>query len=119
MFIRACNDNYLFLILCYVWVYLIYNMHDFIKVTREIIKRYGLFFYTFHSSAHLQLDNWFTANCENERRVLSEKLESAKSALSELKRLNATLEDQVHRLTKQLADVEVQRYIIFIIIFYY
>ncbi|CAH2085232.1 unnamed protein product [Euphydryas editha] len=49
------------------------------------------------------------ANCENERRVLSEKLESAKSALSELKRLNCTLEDQVHRLTNQLANIEVQR----------
>ncbi|XP_063368164.1 rootletin [Cydia amplana] len=49
------------------------------------------------------------ANCENERRVLSEKLESAKSALVELKRLNCTLEDQVHRLTTQLANVEVQR----------
>lgn len=49
------------------------------------------------------------ANCDNEKRVLSEKLESAKSALGELKRLNAALEDQVHRLTNQLANVEVQR----------
>ncbi|KAL4714216.1 hypothetical protein ACJJTC_018366, partial [Scirpophaga incertulas] len=46
--------------------------------------------------------------CENERRVLTEKLESAKAALGELKRLNSSLEDQVHRLTNQLANVEVQ-----------
>lgn len=52
---------------------------------------------------------FISANCENERRVLSEKLESAKSALSEVKRLNCTLEDQVHRLTNQLANVEAQR----------
>jgi cell division protein FtsB len=41
--------------------------------------------------------------------VLTEKLESAKAALGELKRMNSSLEDQVHRLTNQLANVEVQR----------
>lgn len=51
----------------------------------------------------------FSGNCENEKRVLAEKFESAKSALGELKRLNATLEDQVHRLTNQLANFEVQK----------
>ncbi|CAB3222355.1 unnamed protein product [Arctia plantaginis] len=49
------------------------------------------------------------SNCENEKRVLAEKFESAKSALGEFKRLNATLEDQVHRLTNQLANFEVQK----------
>ncbi|CAK1541264.1 unnamed protein product [Leptosia nina] len=49
------------------------------------------------------------ANCENERRVLSEKLESAKAVASEFKRLNCQLEDQVHRLTNQLANLEAQR----------
>ncbi|XP_038221135.1 rootletin [Zerene cesonia] len=49
------------------------------------------------------------ANCENERRVLAEKLESAKVAASEYKRLNCQLEDQVHRLTNQLANLEAQK----------
>ncbi|CAF4907255.1 unnamed protein product [Pieris macdunnoughi] len=49
------------------------------------------------------------ANCENERRVLTEKLESAKAVAGEFKRLNCQLEDQVHRLTNQLANLEAQR----------
>lgn len=48
-------------------------------------------------------------NSENERRVLSERLENTQQNVAELRRNNQILQDQVSRLNNDLANNEVQR----------
>nr|CAD7442663.1 unnamed protein product [Timema bartmani] len=49
------------------------------------------------------------SNSENERRVVSERLDAAQSTLAELRRSNQQLSEQVHRLQTELSNNEVQR----------
>lgn len=49
------------------------------------------------------------SNAENERRILSERVESLQQSLSDLKHTNQTLTDQITRLQNELANNEVQR----------
>lgn len=49
------------------------------------------------------------SNNENERRVLSERLENVQQNLSDLRHVNQTLTDQNARLQNELANNEVQR----------
>ncbi|XP_026333476.1 rootletin [Hyposmocoma kahamanoa] len=49
------------------------------------------------------------ASCEQEKRVLIDKLQSTKTLIGDLKRQNSTYEDQIHRLTTQLANMEVAK----------
>jgi len=49
------------------------------------------------------------SNCENERRVLNERLETAQNNLAEMRRNNQILQDQVTRLNNELANNEVQK----------
>nr|CAD7197849.1 unnamed protein product [Timema douglasi] len=58
--------------------------------------------------AHVQLQKSLS-NSENERRVVSERLDAAQSTLAELRRSNQQLSEQVHRLQTELSNNEVQR----------
>ena len=49
------------------------------------------------------------SNAENERRILSERIESLQEALSDIKHTNQTLTDQITHLQSELANNEVQR----------
>lgn len=49
------------------------------------------------------------SHCENERRVLNERLETAQNNLAEMRRNNQILQDQVTRLNNELANNEVQK----------
>lgn len=49
------------------------------------------------------------SNTENERRVLTERLDSVQQSLSDLRHMNQNLQDQVARLQTELANNEVQR----------
>lgn len=49
------------------------------------------------------------SNCENERRVLTERLESTQQTLSELRRNHQHLTDQHARLQTELSNCEVQK----------
>lgn len=49
------------------------------------------------------------SNAENDRRILSERLETAQQTLSNLKHTNQSLIDQNARLQNELANNEVQR----------
>lgn len=49
------------------------------------------------------------SNAENERRILSERVESLQQSLSDLKHTNQTLTEQITRLQNELANNEVQR----------
>lgn len=49
------------------------------------------------------------SNSENERRVISERLDSCQQNLAELRRNNQILQDQVSRLNNELANNEVQK----------
>lgn len=49
------------------------------------------------------------SNAENDRRILSERLETVQQAFSNLKHTNQTLTDQNARLQNELANNEVQR----------
>lgn len=49
------------------------------------------------------------SNCENERRVLTERLESTQQTLSELRRSHQHLADQNARLQTELSNCEVQK----------
>jgi rootletin len=56
----------------------------------------------------MQLQKSLT-NSENERRVVSERLETLQQVLVELRRTNQHLTDQTQRLQTELANGEVQR----------
>lgn len=49
------------------------------------------------------------ANSENERRVVTERMEATQQNLAEMRRNNQILQDQVTRLNNELANNEVQR----------
>lgn len=49
------------------------------------------------------------SNAENERRILSERIEPLQEALSDIKHTNQTLTDQITHLQSELANNEVQR----------
>lgn len=49
------------------------------------------------------------SNLENERRILSERLESAQQAIGDLRRVNQTLGDQNARLQNEISNNEVVR----------
>lgn len=56
----------------------------------------------------LQMQKALT-NCENDRRVVSERLETTQNTLAEMRRNNQILQDQVTRLNNELANNEVQK----------
>lgn len=62
----------------------------------------------FTSTFFLQLQKALS-NTENERRVLSERLDSCQQSLAEFRRNNQILQDQVSRLNNDLANNEVQK----------
>lgn len=64
--------------------------------------------HTFHFIFHMQLQKSLT-NSENERRVVTERLEASQQTLVELRRMNQHLTDQNQRLQTELANNEVQR----------
>lgn len=49
------------------------------------------------------------ANCENERRVLAERMDASQQNVAELRRNNQIYQDQVARLNNDLANNEVQK----------
>lgn len=49
------------------------------------------------------------SNTENERKVLSERLDSCQQNLAEFRRNNQILQDQVSRLNNEIANNEVQK----------
>jgi rootletin len=63
---------------------------------------------TFHFIFHVQLQKSLI-NSENERRVVTERLEASQQTLAELRRMNQHLTDQNQRLQTELANNEVQR----------
>uniref|UniRef100_A0AAR5PMT8 Uncharacterized protein n=2 Tax=Dendroctonus ponderosae TaxID=77166 RepID=A0AAR5PMT8_DENPD len=48
-------------------------------------------------------------NCENDRRVVSKRLETTQNSLAEMLRNNQILQDQVTRLNNELANNEVHK----------
>lgn len=67
-----------------------------------------IFFKIFFSPLFIQLQKQLS-NSENERRILSERLDSTQQSMAELRRTNQTLADQTTRLQNELANNEVQR----------